>query len=62
MSGEEDLLAALLESCGDRLWHPPLTISEIQDVERRLGFLLPPFLRRLYSEVANGGFGPGYFH
>src|SRR5436190_5225939 len=29
-------------------------------VESLLGFRLPPFLRRLYCEVANGGFGPDY--
>jgi hypothetical protein len=26
--------------------------------ERIIGYPLPPLLRRLYSEVANGGFGP----
>ena len=25
-----------------------------------LGFHLPPLLRELYTQVANGGFGPGY--
>jgi len=25
-----------------------------------MGFALPPLLERLYSEVGNGGFGPGY--
>ena len=28
--------------------------------ELALGFALHPFLKRIYSEVANGGFGPGY--
>ena len=39
----------------------PVAASEAQLVaaERRLGFALPPLLRRLYAEVANGGFGPG---
>jgi hypothetical protein len=27
---------------------------------RELGFPLPPLLGRLWAEVANGGFGPGY--
>ena len=35
------------------------TESQLADAERRLGFALPPLLRRLYAEVANGGFGPG---
>lgn len=28
--------------------------------ETRLGFQLPPLLRRIYLELANGGFGPGF--
>ena len=28
--------------------------------ERRLGFNLPALLKRLYGEIGNGGFGPGY--
>jgi hypothetical protein len=28
--------------------------------ERRLGFRLPLLLKRLYREIGNGGFGPGY--
>jgi hypothetical protein len=28
--------------------------------ERRLGFALPPLLKRLYLDIGNGGFGPGY--
>ena len=35
------------------------TDVELAAAERRLGFALPPLLRRLYAEVANGGFGPG---
>jgi hypothetical protein len=33
--------------------------EQLAAAERRLGFALPPLLRRLYTEVANGGFGPG---
>ncbi|WP_030816445.1 SMI1/KNR4 family protein [Streptomyces sp. NRRL F-2799] len=33
---------------------------DIADAERTLGFILPPVLRRLYLQVANGGFGPEY--
>lgn len=28
--------------------------------EARLGFVLPPLLKRLYAQVGNGGWGPGY--
>jgi hypothetical protein len=28
--------------------------------EHSIGFSLPPLLRRIYTEIANGGFGPGY--
>lgn len=38
----------------------PASAEAVADAERRLGHRLPPLLRRLYREVANGGFGPGY--
>jgi SMI1/KNR4 family protein SUKH-1 len=34
---------------------PPATATEIEQAEARLGFALPPSLRRLHLEVANGG-------
>jgi hypothetical protein len=37
---------------------PPATVAEIEQAEARLGFALPPSLRRLHLEVANGGVGP----
>lgn len=39
---------------------PPATAEQLQATETLLGFALPPFLRTLYSELANGGFGPSY--
>lgn len=39
---------------------PPLSPGEIQRIETSLGFKLPEPLRRVYSEVANGGFGYSY--
>jgi len=33
---------------------------EITNDEMRLGFTLPPLMKRVYTEVGNGGFGPGY--
>jgi hypothetical protein len=37
---------------------PPTTLAKVGAVEDRLGFALPELLRRLYTEVGNGGFGP----
>jgi hypothetical protein len=37
----------------------PTPASALDRAESDLGFALPPVLRRIYSEVADGGFGPG---
>lgn len=39
---------------------PPATSAEVDAAEISLGFAVPQFLRRLYLEVGNGGFGPNY--
>lgn len=38
--------------------YPPVSMAEVEAAERELGFSLPPLLKLLYTEVANGGFGP----
>jgi hypothetical protein len=38
--------------------YPPVTVPELLEAERRMDCRLPDLLRRLYTEVANGGFGP----
>jgi len=38
---------------------PPADPAVIEDAETALGIRLPPFLRRIYGEIADGGFGPG---
>ena len=38
----------------------PADAVEIANDERRLGFPFPPLMKRLYAEIGNGGFGPGY--
>ena len=38
---------------------PRVSEEQIKDAERHLGFPLPPFLRYIYTHIANGGFGPG---
>jgi hypothetical protein len=37
----------------------PAAETTLGAAEAKLGFALPPPLRRVYAEVANGGFGPG---
>ena len=39
---------------------PPATEEQIWTTEEALGIALPPMLRALYMQVANGGFGPAY--
>jgi hypothetical protein len=39
---------------------PPASPAAVADAEARLGFPLPELLRRLYTEVGNGGYGPGF--
>jgi hypothetical protein len=38
----------------------PATRDVVEGAEREFGYPLPSLLRRLYLEVGNGGFGPGY--
>lgn len=50
---------------GEYTWHgqkasSTVTVEEVAQAEMQLGFELPSFLRRVYLEVGNGGFGPGY--
>jgi hypothetical protein len=40
--------------------YPPATSDAVTSAEAQLGFALPLLLRRIYTEVANGGLGPGY--
>ncbi len=38
----------------------PANSKAIEDAEKELGFSLPPILKEIYLNVANGGIGPGY--
>ncbi|WP_225767092.1 SMI1/KNR4 family protein [Inquilinus sp. Marseille-Q2685] len=38
----------------------PADPERVANDERQLGFSLPDLLKRLYTEIGNGGFGPGY--
>ena len=39
---------------------PPLPMAIVEDVQRNLGFPLPILVQRLYTEVADGRYGPSY--
>lgn len=39
---------------------PPATEEQLRATEEALCIALPPMLRALYAQVANGGFGPAY--
>ena len=39
---------------------PPVTERALANAEVQLGFPLPLLVRALYTQVANGGYGPGY--
>ena len=41
-------------------WSPPATAEQLAQTESELGFELPEFLKLMYSEIANGGFGPAF--
>jgi SMI1/KNR4 family protein SUKH-1 len=59
--GSPEHLAARAQGLVDRL--PALTPAlpeAVAEAEAVLGHPLPSLLRRLYLEVGNGGFGPGY--
>jgi hypothetical protein len=59
--GSPEYLEARSAGLVERL--PPLTPAPseaVDEAERVVGFSFPRLLRRLYLEVANGGFGPGY--
>jgi hypothetical protein len=40
--------------------YPPASLDAVRWAEAMIGCPLPELLRRLYLEVGNGGFGPGY--
>lgn len=43
-----------------RSLRPPVSDADLDQAEEQLGFRLHPLLHRLYSEIADGGFGPEY--
>jgi len=40
--------------------YPPTTLAVVEAAEAKMRLRLPQLLRELYTQVGNGGFGPGY--
>lgn len=57
MTDEEILEAIRLRSRFEEL-SGPASENAVAEAEGVIGYRLPPLLRRIYLEVANGGFGP----
>lgn len=56
---EEDELIARIRAHRSTRGHGVATVVDLDAFEAFLGLELPPLLRRIYREVANGGVGPG---
>ncbi|MEU0600878.1 DUF4240 domain-containing protein [Streptomyces sp. NPDC006393] len=54
---DDELVEAVRTRVADRDLPSPATPDDVAAVERAVGRPMPPLLRRLYLEVANGGFG-----
>lgn len=39
---------------------PPVPVASMAEAERLVGYPPPRLLRRLYTEIGDGGYGPGY--
>lgn len=59
MQDDDALMALLRTRRGDDL-PPPVPLAAMKQAEQDMGVSLDPFLRRVYLEVGDGGFGPGY--
>ena len=57
---EEDFLVSSPVDEWPSRGYQPATQEQLRETEDLLGFSLPPLLRVLYLQIANGGFGPGY--
>jgi hypothetical protein len=55
---DEAIVEAVRGSAGVGSLPAPATPEAVAEAENVIGFPVPPLLRRLYLEVANGGFGP----
>jgi hypothetical protein len=55
-----NIINRLKEYYGGKELQPVATSAQIKLAEKELGFSLPDSLIQIYTQVANGGFGPGY--
>jgi hypothetical protein len=55
---DDELVRAIRGTSRNAALPAPAELSAVEEAEARIGFAIPPLLRRLYLEVANGGFGP----
>jgi len=39
---------------------PIVSLGGIEEAQKELGFNLPELLKNIYTQIGNGGFGPGY--
>jgi SMI1 / KNR4 family (SUKH-1) len=61
----KEIIQTSRHATGEPTWRPqrkssPVTEEELLQAEAQLDFVLPALLRRIYLEVGNGSFGPGY--
>jgi len=59
LSAQTEQLGAAMGTPVQTTLPPPADEALLARAESALGASLPPFLRRVYAEVADGGFGPG---
>lgn len=57
--GKAEAYGASMNRPAERPLPAPASPEGLDAAEKRMGVTIPPLLRRLYAEVANGGFGPG---
>jgi hypothetical protein len=55
---QDEVFEAVRAAMVRRYRSPVATLEAVLEVEEAIGCPLPPLLRRLFLEVANGGFGP----
>jgi hypothetical protein len=57
---DDELIKAIRASLSGGEAPAPATVEAVLEAEVAFGFPIPLILRRLYLEVANGGFGPRF--
>ncbi|MFD8755674.1 hypothetical protein ACFV0O_32560 [Kitasatospora sp. NPDC059577] len=55
---DDEIVEACRRIARDRQAPPPAPYGAVVRAERVIEFVFPTLLRRLYTEVSNGGFGP----